>query len=324
MESQLRAILAELAAPPPSLSVLAQARQAIIEDRADAVGLARRSMAEAAATIHALTPPLWDLPEVEWEDRLLGALEESVPLATEFAWLAEVLASQRATAAVRACYQEFPRILDEYAAAPDTQRMHPQQFEVAKFLGHELFVTLFAMLVRDERWGMIGELLASPLYARRYHGGPSERIDLGDISIHSEVLRQRNERLRLQRISLHADLLHDRHGNGALAQVMPFDAFADADLFLFLRGQIAPTTAPRGIAWRPWSIVWLNHIPTFLAAATSVTYAEQLLPAFGVANVVLLRTRMEQRWAVVRGLWSSGFSVNPLDRFDFGSIGSEP
>src|SRR5262249_35646812 len=138
-------------------------------------------------------------------------------------------------------------------------------------------------------------------------------VSYNELSEFLRLLEERKTRLKLSRRLLHADILKERHADGGLlAQVLPMAQFTDADYFLYLRGHLSPDTATPWVAWRPWSSVYLNNTPRFLAESVKRTVAEPLTSALGVSSVEELRDRFTKRGGQLSQLFSDPFWPDPL------------
>jgi hypothetical protein len=126
----------------------------------------------------------------------------------------------------------------------------------------------------------------------------------------------------LQRLSLHGDILNERHSKGELAGILPFEEFADADFFLYLRSLLPEVKFSGYFSWKPWSAVWLRGTPRFLLRAQSITQAENIARALGVASVSELKSRLQERGAQLRVLYQNGIWDYPVRQADIERIGS--
>jgi hypothetical protein len=300
-----------------------QARIAIEADRPYQDSLMRQYMAELARDIDSRTPTFTGN---EPDEQLLRAAEESMTVVGEFARLAETIAQRKATEAGRAMYKGFGGILDLYTFPPPPRslRYNLYDHDFAKFLGHELFVTFFAMLIREERWELIADLLEEDLHARRAHCEPATSVPFSQISQSVVLLEEvRRQRLRSNHPSLHADLLNERHTQGDLANSVPMEHFAEADFFLYLRAQVQEAEAPQKPAlWMPWSWPYLRQPPRYLREAERIRSAQKLLRSLGVEDIPTLRDRLQKRTVALTKILTNGYWTYALAGFDYSTIGS--
>jgi len=134
--------------------------------------------------------------------------------------------------------------------------LYRSDFDFIKFVGHELYTTFVACLIREGRWELIASLLAQgiPVRYRRGEQGPAN-CGFDEMSEHLDSFGRLNQERR--RLCVHADLLKDRHERDPLGTLMPFEEFIAADYFLFLRGELPPEQIQTFSAWRPWSTVFM-------------------------------------------------------------------
>jgi len=300
-----------------------QARIAIEADRPYQDSLVRQYMAELARHIDSMTPIFTGN---ESDEQLIRATGESTSVVSEFARLAEMITQRKATEAGRAMYKGFGGILDLYTFPPPPRslRYNLYDHDFAKFLGHELFVTFFALLIREERWELISELFEEDLQARKGHCEPAASVPFSKISqsvVSLEVVRR--QRLRSNHPSLHADLLNERHTQGDLANSVPMEHFAEADFFLYLRAQVQEAEVPQNPAlWMPWSWPYLRQPPRYLREAERIRFAQKLLHPLGIEDISTLRERLQERTVPLTRILTNGYWPYALAGFNYGTIGS--
>jgi hypothetical protein len=328
LREALTTILSELDVPLPGepiqpLPLAEQARVAVETARPNQAALIRQYMMETANTIATVTPTFASNEPDRWDEQLLQAIQESIGIVLEFARLAETIAQVNAIEAARVMYKGFANILNLYTSPSDFRGMYrDSDYDLAKFLGHELFVIFFAFLIQEERWELIANLLDEDLYARSQEFSPPSTVPFHRISTYIRLLDHRNDRLKLRRLSLHFDLLNERHTQGDLAKLMPMEQFAEADFFLFLKAELQETSSSQWISWIPWSVLGMRHPPRYLQEAARIKYAQQLLRPLGVEDISTLRTRLQERAGKLAELWRNGFWHYPMVGFDYSTIGS--
>src|SRR2546423_10080 len=220
-------------------------------------------MTELANKIAEMNPKFVYDDRVRSSDQLLEAINASNGLVMEFAQLAESIAMMNAVGAAKALYKSFENIINLYTASLDSLagQHYPFEHDLAKFLGHELFVIFFSYLLREERWELITEILDEDLYARKADFERPSIVPFTNLSETIVLLYDRKELLGIKQISLHADLLKDRHTQGELAKLVPMEQFIEADYFLFLRAQVQPATVGEWPVWMPWSSLHIHTVP---------------------------------------------------------------
>jgi len=280
----------------------------------------RRFLAELNDRIRARQPK----PVTEWESSqdLLDALESTVDIIADYTRVAETIAAMGDGESSRALHRAFGPILQQYDLPEAfSGTSYPANFDFIKFIGHELYTTLFAVLIREGRWETMATLLSEGIpvnYSRRDHG-PANR-PFSDMSEHLVVFTKLNEEKR--RVSVHADLLKVRHENDPLRLLTAFDEFIGADYFLYLRGELPGDELGTFIDWRPWSTFYMTRAPRFFLDARDTAVAQKIATALGLDNVQMLKRRLHERAGRLRQLWRSGWWDQPVNESDVERIGA--
>jgi hypothetical protein len=302
-----------------------QIKNAIETQRPNQITLIRKYMSGLASTIEALTPTFTNDNRPQWDNLFDQALDQSVESIIMFTQLCEYIAEMNAIETAHALYKGFENILNLYTfspAKPPPGLSFNIAHDVAKFLGHELFVIFFACLMKEERWQLITSLLQGTLYARTNDFGNETPLPFHHIESHIALLVDRNSRLQSRLFSPQGDVLNRRHTEGKIAEAIPMSQFAEADYFLFLRAQIEPAEEPGYIMWVPWSFIYMKHVPRYLNEACYKNYAQRLVSPLGVDDLETLRSRLAERAHKLVRFWNGMFLHYPLERFDFNTIGS--
>jgi hypothetical protein len=198
-------------------------------------------MSGIADRVKELTPKLEREKIDEWDEELVEAIRQSLPLVTDFARVADAAAVHDSRDAARGLFRGFAPLFTQYNLAPGTSgAFYNVQFDLPKFVGHELMVTLFAALIGERRWKTVAELCRETItIPSASHDSGSALVTFLFASEHLELLEHRNRRLKLNRVSLHADILKERHEAGQLGELSPWRRFQDSDIFLYLRSVLA-------------------------------------------------------------------------------------
>jgi len=327
----LRVIIAGLDMPPGAemvqpLSLAEQAILAIDEARPNQVAVVRRYMTWLAKEIGARMPQFNDEPDTDkWYDMLMGTINESVGLVAEFARVAQAVAAMDAAEVAHAVYKGFAGILELYNHRPGGLiHFHDEDFDFAKFMGHDLFVTFFSFLIHDERWELIADLLDDDLYVANAYGHEPDIVPFAYIARPVTVFDYRNTRLRPRKLSVHADVLNGRHTSGALAQLVPMIQFMEADYFLALRYRLITLQERAIVDWHPWSTLYMKHPPRFLVQASRDTQARRLMRPLGLEgeDIVALRSQLAAVMLWHEGLFTNGGWHSPMRHFDVRTVGS--
>jgi hypothetical protein len=326
LEQAIRSVLADLrTAEAPSQPSIAEALIAAVtaaDPRQSSLG--RRYMADLCEKLDGLAPDYGQAGERD--DLLVAALAGTVPAMTEFGEVCEAVSASGADLAARGIYRGFQNVLERYSTPKGFSGSYSESdFDFFRFVGHELFVVLFATLIREERWDLIDELLAQEIYVETdRRSGP---LGFERVSTYVRLLDDyRKKRLQLRRVSVRADILNERHTEGPLAQVVPMRLFTDADLLLFLRSVLTQERVDHWHAWRPWSAIYAEwKLPQYLAEAVSRRSAERLTRPLGVTSVEELKDRLPRAAQLLQQMFShSTFFEGPFAGFDPAAIASRP
>jgi hypothetical protein len=166
LEDALRASLAaaQPSAPPVRLPA-AVAMNAVEQLAPDQSATSRRYMEWLAAHVADLTPDFGTADQSRFDELLVAAIDASTDLVADFGAFARRLAEMGAAAAARAACEAFTDVLELYNKPRGFSGSYLRiEFDLAKFLGHELFVTLFAHLIREECWDIVGDLLERDIF----------------------------------------------------------------------------------------------------------------------------------------------------------------
>lgn len=311
---------------PRPVEIVPLAEQAIVaikEGRPDQSALVREYMVDLAAKIPFISPANTN---DELDEQLIQAISASLGIVIEFARVIKRIAEMNATEAVKAIYEGFAEILNLYTTPQGEQRRNDTFiYDLARFLGYELFVMLLAFLIQNKRWELIATLLEEGLYARIRNFALPEFVSFTSLCQPVALLLHRNERLNLRSKSLQGSLLNERHSKGELAKLVPVEQFMEADYFLFLRSLLSPRTPPTWVEWRAWSTVPMEQLARFLQGSVRNELALQLARSLGLPDIPTLRNRLTERRNTLTNMWSYGYNTpwfDPLERFDINTIGS--
>ncbi len=254
---------------------------------------------------------------------LTSAINSTQEVVAEFSKIAENIAVMNDTICALEAYHWFGQIFKNYNLPEGySGRFSNADFDYFKFIGHELFVTLVAFLLREQRWDILDRILKEPIPMKYVHH------EYGPGSVYWEYASEHlssllDESPKKQRVSIHADILHDRHTSGGLSAILPFDEFAGADFFLFLYGELQSENAPDSfMEWRPWSYIYLKHIPMFIRNAEQSSMASHLIKIFKVPSIAEFKIRLKERVPRLRKLFRNHIGMPIVNDKDIERIGS--
>jgi len=278
---------------------------------------------EKLVTINAdtISPPTNTYPD----DLLVRSIEQTQELTLEFAHIAKTIAINKNIVAANKLYKEFEVILELYNFTPNMRSYRDTDFDLYKFIGHELFVIFFSFLISEDRWQIIADLLSKEIYVSniQYRNQPG-LVPFTYISMSPlKTLDDRNLRLDSKRRSIHSDILNDRHSSkGSLKEIIPMQKFMDADYFLFLASVCRFHNSKY---WIPWSKIYMHQVPRYLTESSSIRYTEQLLPALGIETINSLKERLKVASQTFEQIYRTPFpSSNPVSNFNPEIIGTKP
>ena len=145
-----------------------------------------------------------------------------------------------------------------------------------KFIGHELFITLIALLFEAEKLDVIADILNETLYVENdlYIYPDAQNVSYSYISMTGESPGG----MRKSMIASLAERMFQRHSEGELANLMPLTRIVEADYFLSLRNGKEK--------WMPLLVSkYMPQAPKFLVRATKYSYAQKLLRPLGVNSI---------------------------------------
>jgi hypothetical protein len=308
LEPAIRAELASIRIEPPR-SLLIEAIESVERGAPNRVIIVRRFLSELLTRIEKKRPASVAVGATAKD--LEDAVRRTDDIALDFARLADVAAIVGDEDTLRTLYVGFGALVEQYDLAEGfSGRFYTQDFDFIKFLGHELFTSLVACLIRENRWELIAKLLTEgiPVKYMRRESGPGNCY-FWDISEHLEFGRVLDQ--ERSRLSVHADILKALHDPELpLGKIIPFSDFVAADYFLFLRGRLAPETPSPFFTWRPWSTVFLISVPGFLRGAEDSAFAQRVSAALGVPDLATLRQRLAERAPQLEKMWKRGRGTN--------------
>ena len=191
--------------------------------------------------------------------------------------------------------------------------------DLYKFISHELFVTYFSFLIRENQWVLISEILKKEIFYRSelWDLLESLSIPLNDISQPVEIFKNSSN-------NRHSEILNQRHTNGKIAEIVPMQQFIEADFFLFLLSE-SKTKDDGDSYWHGWSLLYMEQTPKYLLEAKNVKFAEQLLSPLGLETIEELRDLISHAKIRFEEIWRKQYILSPhspLRDFNPQDIGS--
>ncbi len=284
-------ILEKFPLEPSTDPILETAIQRTRDARPDQAEALRRFVATVVDEIRAVpyAPDQHATAEIR-EEQLLKAIDVTAPIVSDFAQVAQAVASMNTEPGLRSIARGLETLLDDYFPKVGGGSAHGARFDLVRFIGHELILTLVAALLREER-----PLLVRGLLEYEFPLPPSaqKRKTAEDYTVfyqRNEILLKRAERTR--RHSEHGQLLWERHQHGGvLSASTSWEELYDADLFLWIAS--APPKDHLGHAWLPHT-AWYSapRVPRFFAEATRPRGARVLAQLLAEDSAAGLKNRV--------------------------------
>lgn len=260
----------------------------------------------------------------EYDDAIVDQIENGVPITCRFIEAALLASKYGNFDGVQALYDFFGKALRTYDL-PDgfSGTFRRTDFDGFKFIVYEMFVSLIASLIRNNRWDMLGNILAEDLFVEKKHDD-SNYVSFERVSAYVGSLDElRNRRLKKNRISLMGDIIKERFTNSELSQLLSHKEFLEADYFLFMRTvcHIEDVQYLRGV-WCPRACVWLERAPSYIIKAESKRFLAAMLPATGFSDEANFKENLINKHGAFTKYFSSGWKDDPLESQDLKKLGT--
>jgi hypothetical protein len=257
-------------------------------------------------------------------DELIAGIRSTQEVVAEFSKVAEAIAVMKDMDSALEVYHWFGKLFEKYNLPQGYNgRTSTADYDFFKFVGHEIFVTFIAFIMREQQWDMLANLLDEPIPMQYIHHqyGPGS-VDWEYASEHLALLLDESSKRR--RVSLHADLLNERHaGNGGLATIMPMQDFMDADFFLFLLSRTLKDLSGFDMRyWRAWSCLYLKNAPMFIKNSERIKFAEKIVKVLTLKSIDEYKTLLSDRGPELSKLFNNGLWDYPVRDDDIKKVGT--
>ncbi len=255
-------------------------------------------------------------------EELIDAIGKTQEAVGEFSKIAEATAAMNDGDSAIEIYHWFGNLFERYNL-PDgyTGAYNRADHDFFKFVGHEMFVTFIAFLMREQQWETLARVIDESISMRVPNRG-SGSVDWEYASQHLELLLIESQ--KRGRISVHADLLNERHRQGGgLATVLPMQDLVDADYFLFLLGRtLKDDTGFDKHYWRAWSCLYLGNTPRFIQNSERIRFAERVMKALSISSVEEFKKLLTERGPELAKMFRTGLWDYPVERSYIDRIGT--
>lgn len=244
-----------------------------------------------------------------FDDLLVESIGAFLPYRDEFIQVMSTVARfSAADESIRLVRKFFEQLIPYMSRPANVNQYYREDFDNFKFLIHELFLYVIAILIKHDRFDAVADLLQAGFFAGNspdYTTNPMQPFTI--FRNHLQSLKSRNERLKLSRMSLHADLLRERaETSGVLWRDL-----MQADFVMFMRDSLAAWDEERRPGWYPETLIFYEEFGgsfEVFARAESKAYFNkmkgmigvstkdklmQILPHFGVPDSVLYIPRWD-------------------------------
>lgn len=275
--------------------------------------VSRRFMREMNESLAAVAP---SFPFAEEDDVLRRALAATVDIVADFGRVVQTLALYDSADSAKEVHKELALILASYVAPKGfSGHCDTIQMDFYRFIGHEIFVTFIAALIREDRWELIAEFLNSGIYV--------ENDELRETGLVQFQYASYPPDSFLHDRTVHAGLLQERHSSDPIQSVLPLAEFMDADFLLRLRAKLHEKE-PSYRTWNAWSTLHMSsRIPRYLLEAEKVDFAKRLVDALGCPNIHTLKQRLIE-CSLQLPQYSNMTGFKPYDKGVVDAIGTRP
>lgn len=231
--------------------------------------------------------------EGELDDRIVRSIEDFTASRNELIQIVTTLAQYTDPLAyVPRVHRFFESLMPYLSRPPQITQWNEMDFDNFKFIVHELFLYSIAILLRSEHIESATYLLSQSYYVPGNSDyGKNATVSYTAFREYVKSLEIRNQRLKSNRLSIRADLLEQRSKTSGVQ----FRHVMQADFVCFLRADLTHTDSYDG--WWPETLLYATrHYGPFelFARATSRTYLSRTLPLLGIANLEVLKAKLDE------------------------------
>lgn len=293
-----------------------QLMDAISNHAANQDVLARKFMSWFSDEITRMAPDLKtsDDPEAAFSK----AIPQTIEIMADFANVAELASEMKANNALLALYKSFGPLLLKYDTPEGfSGTVYEHEFDFFKFIGHEAFVILIAMLIRNERWQLLSFVLNETIFLEKAPYGGSNNVNY---LYFFQRLKSLNIAANWSRI------LKLRRTSATGTKIVSFKEFVNADFFLFLRRFVESQKAQPLPLWFPISLQTAGEfvqLPKYIHESVNVNFAHVICPALGANKIEDLRTGLDLANQYLNKLGNLSSLPNPLYGFDVNAVGTK-
>lgn len=217
----------------------------------------------------------------EFDDAVIKNITDFLPFRNEIIQLCIVIAQYTDGAEyIHIVHRFFEKIIPYMDRPQGVTQWRELDFDNYKFIIHELFLYVLAIMIKYERFNNANILFQEQYYLpQNSEIGRNAMVSFTAIRNHAESLEIRKNRLKLRRLSLRADLLKER----CVGVGIDFRYLLQADFVAFMRASIESQDTYGG--WWPETLLYAGHYNSsfeVFARSTSKSYFEKAKVLLGI------------------------------------------
>lgn len=168
-----------------------------------------------------------------FDEDVIESIKSFTPCRNQIIELIAIIAKNLDTPDTRRIVHHFLESILQYIDCPENIHQYAKwDFDNYKFIVHELFLYVIAILLKYEKFEFASHLLSTHYYMRdRARFGKDVMYSFAEFRQYLESFEHRNRRLQLRKLSLRAEVLKDR----AAGTGIEFSRLMEADFILFVR-----------------------------------------------------------------------------------------
>ncbi len=221
--------------------------------------------------------------EGEFDDEVIRNIEQFIPLRNELLEVFNCLCQYRNTAEThKLLHRFFEKTISYYERPEGVNNWKGWDFDNYKFVIHELFLYCIGIMLKNECFNAVSYMVNNRFYVAKYaEYGKETMHDFSIFREYIESLESRNNRLGLNRLSLHSDLLKQRN----VALIITFDQLMQADFVLYIRDCMESIKRKGYQNWFPVTLLYKIHSDSLFeifARSESKKYFEKIKLMFEI------------------------------------------
>jgi len=262
----------------------------IRNNSSNAVAMTAEYFGTLASGLEALRLKVDSGNRAKLDESVVASIEEFLPYRNEAIDIFGSIAQYACTAdMLDAMHRFFEQLLPYTDCPPNVHSWTDEEFDNFRFVVHELFLYAAGTFLRFERFDAFSHLTDNEYFWQARTDPKNSMHSFLKFREHLRSLAFRNERLKLGRLSLHADLLKKRNE----ATGLDFKYIMAADFVLYLRGQKFDFWH----SWWPETLIYAGRYGgafEIFARAKSARYFNRIKAMLGVSSIEEFRQMIER------------------------------